>query len=851
MSYFRYLFRTTILIFQKQQLALMLAVIFTLLTAYFFGFNWIFWHLIFWLCLFFGFNTLWLVVTAIALMLSIPFFLFLRLDDFADQASVYLYFALAALVILEIGRFVKVNYRIFSLQKSLIKNLQNKSVQKTEYSSINFNLKKNLKSTSNLKQENSNRAVSKVGLKNFQQNKIKTENENRFQFKNSFEPEQAKLFENRTPQPTVTKPKTQEFKRKLSAVKKASDFEVSKNYNTKKFATAQTQFETDSSNESNAEKSFGWTNFASTLVALLSGLSLSIFIFNFNRLVLFENFQLVKQYQNPSSEFASPDFILHRFFNLLIENGLDYLTLWTTTLQFGFLLCLVLNFWAFKSLINFSKLSQKTSKFVSQGLTILFSLLFSFSPWSLERVVSGEFLLLISASLSLVFLSQLSILCLNNSNQKLARYETKSWNLLILLTFIITYLSPFLFPLLAVSLTLGSLFEIFNRLKHKPSTKLQIFYANQQKQSKTFLIQSILTKSVLLLASLVICLNAFGNLPSTLSVNQSLAKDFSTDLNSLDQIVLSLMGRTGYKLTQVDNWHLQNLFSNENLLQTVYPGFNPAIAILVLVIVVLLIAVLGFYLFKKKHWGQALGFLIPSLILFGLSLGENRFSEFLFTSIFNLNTSFVFLEKSIFYLFGLSLFLIWIIFGLASLNKTQIKSLALVFLGILLLNLSPFLVLRSYYNYLKPSLIIQNLVDSCNSDKTILQFPFYAQKSTTINRYDQVLLKQNFSDVTECQVYTNFEYQFIPKFNLDTPSQTKKFILEAKPNQLTTTFAQFLHQDSLENFDNLIDILNQIQIDFLLVDANFNNNSQKLVDSLLDYQVEFWSEESFYIFLLG
>jgi hypothetical protein len=117
--FLKFLIKRLVKIWQTQKLASFLVLISSLILSYFFGFINLPFILVFVAWFIFNWNTFLIAVASIFLIISIPILILLKLEEEAGTASVYTYFSLAALVVLEISRYSKVNLWVYQMQKWL------------------------------------------------------------------------------------------------------------------------------------------------------------------------------------------------------------------------------------------------------------------------------------------------------------------------------------------------------------------------------------------------------------------------------------------------------------------------------------------------------------------------------------------------------------------------------------------------------------------------------------------------------------------------------------------------------------------------------------------------------------
>lgn len=861
--FIKFFIKKAIKIWQTQKLASVFIILISLILSYFFGFNNFLIFLLFTAWFLFNWNTLPVAVVSIGFIISIPILIFLDLEDVASQISVYTYFSLVILVVLEISRYLKINLWIYRIQRwagnpnlAFFKKIKDGEVPNLTEIDTGYEKKyqvKDLTPKSNFEVEfvnnvnnnfgninNSFGNINNSGLPALPPNSLASQKIYKKNYKNINQKNnqsiQENLAENINPDVSINNYKQGEpnFSKTQGSNQVLNRLEQAKK---------QIQLHLGKKTGKEDYQEYKDKNLTLEIAYLLVLLVFNVIVFNFRNKTALVHWLPTKTIINPNQEILNFSFLTDRFFNFLTTTlNLNAIAVFNTIIQVSFVFLFYINYQISKKIYTlFYKIDLSSKIFL-----FLLNILIIYNPFSLQKILEGQFQALVSQTL-LLGLFQILLSFLIGLNKAEVVYINIFLQKGVLLSLILLLISYFNFELLF--LIIPSLILIFGFLIVKWAIKKisqkdmkNDFYiendndAGQTKLRNIFQIQFLILIFAFNLGWVFIFMVNMTNNSIRRSLSTEILTKYSPNLESLRNIPLVFSGLKTYNFSQVPAlsqiW--QNQFISFNFLEYIY-SFS------ILFIFGLLVWITIFHVFLKKRWFFIVPFfflLLAGIVSLGLNSPVNYFNNVFFS--FS-SSSYLLLKNQSIWIFLSSLTCLLLI---SKKIEKVYKYLVFGVLGILVVvSLLPFFSLNQKANTFQVANIVLEVDKECDpNSQRILIHPINKKINSSQTRYPNQPVKNFYTQILNCPVYQpqSFSYRQINNQLKLTPSDTESFFL----NRILSEYPNSNRQERLSNLKNTLARKN---ISFLLLDTAQEDN-QKLALSLILDGVEVKREGDLYLF---
>jgi hypothetical protein len=850
--FIKFFIKKAIKIWQTQKLSTFLLVILGLSFSYFFGFDNLPLFLAFSAWFVFSWNTLPIAIIAIGFIISIPVLIFLELRDVANQISVYAYFSLVALVLLEVSKYLKVNLWLYRVQKwiadpslDFFKEIRQEK-EKNTLNSQEFNFSLENSEPEDTKQEKENPEFkiefvnsAKPSLKSTQE---KRQNSNHQGFKTLIQDaRQGNLVLNNSKSLEKVSDSLLNNKSNKNTTDKNQLIKTAKTQNLEKIEAVKEQIKNQLKQQEilKIKNDNPAMDIAYSLVVLI----LNIIIFSFQKNTAFSKWFFSSDGFTSSQEILSFGFITDRFFNLLILNfGLDSLVVFNTVIQSFFLLLFYINYNLLKKIYILFYRIDPFSKF----FLFLLNLVIIYNPFTLQKVLEGSFETLISQTL-LFFLMQIILSFLitftRTKTLYLKIFLQKSFFFSLVLLLITYFNFELMFLIIPILLLIFLYFFTKWLIKKfsKKQTESDFYIKDSPEQNEIVNIAFKIQFLILIFTFSIGSLFIFLNKTSTVSVRNNLFADlllkYSPSFDAFFDLPLVFIGLKSYNFNYVPGlkqvWESQIIsFSNITLIYTS----------IVLLCFALLVWIFIFHIFIKK---RRLFLWLAFLLIFSVfvTTGSNWEGGFIVTFLLSFsNTNYLLLKNQSVWVLFFSLVCLLLV------SKKIEKSYKYFVLGLLsflaIFNLIPFFSLKNYTNtFTKPTALISELNQKCNqNNKKVLFYPIKQTILSSQTRYPDNPTVNFYLQNINCQVFLpeNFIYRKSNNQLVLAPSDSESFLL----NKALEDYSQSSKNERLDNL-KISFLRNNIQ--FLFLDSS-SKDIQLLVLNLILDGLEPVREGNLYLF---
>ncbi len=853
-------------IWKNQKLALFIVLFLSAFINYLNNFQNFFWILSFIAWAIFGWGTLPLAFTSVTLIISIPIFIYFGLEDFAEEATVYTYFNLSALVILEVLRYFNINLWIYELQKWLVHPnfnfLRNGLKHGIFYEDplllnsnpllkgyLTYDERENLaKQNEKIKQlkllQGSSQESILKEIKRIPETEIEVfaepTNDQIFQSQASISPATSKLNLSFNPDedyiqkliekakqqevPKLSKPVAPEFENVTDASQLEFSYQESDSkeilyrpgYTLTKNNYDSTELENQNLEISNSD--FDLLSFDGIFFSL-TGL-FCLLVFNLKQQVFFTHWVMLDSFDGLSNNLWKFEYLVIKVYNYF--SGLNSMMVYNTFFQLTYLFSFLITYIYIKKI---AYLINPNPAILVRLFIWFSSLILIFNPLTFSSFFDGNISITIIQSI-LVALVYLIFRYIRNSKKPKDGFLNKDFVNFVtsssLLIFALSYLATETLSLVLI-VVLGVLGFVYFRNSFMQDEIIENHEIYSPKITK-FTIIKILVKLKFLFLTLAFLLGSvfvvFNRYPD-LVVRSSVRSDVIS-FNSPTDPTEAIIGINYFE--QNKHPEIIRLNKEQPIVSSIFAEGS-----LVRLIFIINLAILGWVGFlNKDKLNSRTYYLSLSVIIVFVILGFGYWGIFsLINNLFyGLSINYMYLINGTIYSFLGASVVTFFVYIVSKLNKlTWLYNFSFGFWVVVFM--SNFYFLSVYVNYYKEPQIISELNSKCSSEDRVLVYPLDFYNSVSFDNYTDKQLGQAYQTLVTCPIFSPQEYTYRrsgEELKL-RPSDSQSFSLE-------NSFVRYISDPDRSNYQNLIEELEANLIKFVVVDIKSSSQVVSLAFNL-------------------